>query len=115
MSPLRWTCKSKAKLPAALTVEGWPVSASTVGRLLHGLAFRLHALQKAREGTAHPDRNAQFERINATATAFLPLPGRATSVTGGRRRSGYQCGRAAGNVRPPRLPFAVARAASPIP
>jgi hypothetical protein len=38
---------------------------------LHGLGFRLHALQKAREGTAHPDRNAQFEHINATALAFI--------------------------------------------
>ena len=71
MSPLRWTCKSKAQLAGALTAQGWPVSASTVGRLLHGLGFRLHALQKAREGTAHPDRNAQFEHINATATAFI--------------------------------------------
>jgi hypothetical protein len=71
MSPLRWTCKSKAKLAGALSAHGWSVSASTVGRLLHGLGFRLHALQKAREGTAHPDRNAQFEYINATATAFI--------------------------------------------
>jgi hypothetical protein len=71
MSPLRWTCKSKAKLAGALTAEGWPVSASTVGRLLHGLGFQLHALQKAREGTAHPDRNAQFEHIAATAATFL--------------------------------------------
>ena len=71
MSPLRWTCKSTAKLAGALTVQGWPVSASTVGRLLHGLGFRLHALQKAREGTAHPDRTAQFEHINATAATFM--------------------------------------------
>lgn len=73
MSPLRWTCKSKAKLAAALTAQGWSVSASTVGRVLHGLGFRLHALQKAREGTAHPDRDAQCEHINATATAFILL------------------------------------------
>jgi hypothetical protein len=71
MSPLRWTCKSKAKLAGALTAEGWSVSASTVGRLLHGLGFQLHALQKAREGSAHPDRNAQFEHIAATAAGFL--------------------------------------------
>ena len=71
MSPLRWTCKSKARLAGALTAQGWPVSASTVGRLLHGLGFRLHALQKAREGTADPDRNAQFEHIAATAATFL--------------------------------------------
>jgi len=39
--------------------------------LLHDLGYRLQALQKTLEGTAHPDRNAQFEHINATATAFL--------------------------------------------
>ena len=43
---------------------------TTVGKLLDGLGYRLHALQKAREGAAHPDRNAQFEHINATAAAF---------------------------------------------
>ena len=67
MSSLRWTCKSTARLAGALTAQGWPVSATTVGKLLHGLGYRLHALQKAREGAAHPDRNAQFEHIHAGA------------------------------------------------
>ena len=71
MSPLRWTCKSRAKLTAALATEGWHVSSTTVGRLLHALGYSLQAVQKRREGTSHPDRNAQFEHINATATAFL--------------------------------------------
>ena len=31
MSPLRWTCKSRAKLTAALTAHGWRVSSTTVG------------------------------------------------------------------------------------
>ena len=70
-SLLRWTCKSKAKLAAALTADGWRVSATTVGRLLHDLGYRLQALQKTLEGADHPDRNAQFEHINATAAAFL--------------------------------------------
>jgi len=71
MSPLRWTCKSTAKLAGALAREGYPVSATTVGRLLRGLGYRQHALQKAREGAAHPDRNAQFEHITATAATFI--------------------------------------------
>ena len=71
ISPLRWTCKSRAKLTAALVRDGWHVSSTTVGRLLHTLGYSLQALQKRREGTAHPDRNAQFEHINATAAAFL--------------------------------------------
>ena len=70
-SPLRWTCKSRAKLAAALTQRGWRVSSTTVGRLLRKLGYSLQAVQKRREGTAHPDRNAQFEYINATAVRFL--------------------------------------------
>jgi len=71
MSPLRWTCKSKAKLAAALTATGWRVSATKVGHLLHDLRYRLQVVRKTREGASHPDRNAQFEHINATATDFL--------------------------------------------
>ncbi len=70
-SPLRWTCKSRAKLTAALVAQGWRVSSTTVGRLLHALGYSLQALQKRREGASHPDRNAQFEHINAAAAAFL--------------------------------------------
>jgi Rhodopirellula transposase DDE domain len=71
MSPLRWTCKSRAKLAAALTADGWRVSSTTVGHLLHALGYRLQALRKTQEGTSHPDRNAQFEHINAAAATFL--------------------------------------------
>jgi hypothetical protein len=70
-SPLRWTCKSRAKLTAALTAQGWHVSSTTVGRLLNALGYRLRSVRKSREGTSHPDRNAQFEYINATAAGFL--------------------------------------------
>jgi hypothetical protein len=70
-SPLRWTCKSRAKLAAALTKSGWRVSSTTVGRLLHRLGYSLQSIRKSREGASHPDRNEQFEHINATAARFL--------------------------------------------
>ena len=70
-SPLRWTCKSRAQLTAALVKQGWVVSSTTVGRLLHELGYRLQSVRKSREGTAHPDRNAQFEWINGMAAEFL--------------------------------------------
>ena len=70
-SPLRWTCKSRAKLAAALAEQGWRVSSTTVGRLLHRLGYRLQSVRKREEGTVHPDRNEQFEHINATADRFL--------------------------------------------
>ena len=58
-------------MTTALVEDGWRVSSTTVGRLLHTLGYSLQALQKRREGAAHPGRNAKFECINATATAFL--------------------------------------------
>ena len=71
MSPLRWTCKSRAKLAAALAQQGWRVSSTTVGRLLNQLGYRLQAPRKRLEDTTHPDRNAQFEYLNAPADCFL--------------------------------------------
>ncbi len=70
-SPLRWTCKSRAKLATALAKQGWTISSTTVGHLLHKLGYSLQSVRKSREGAAHPDRNEQFEHINATATSFL--------------------------------------------
>jgi len=70
-SALRWTCKSRAKLAVALAKKGWRISSTTVGRLLHELGYSLQSLRKSSEGSAHPDRNAQFEHINAVAEKFL--------------------------------------------
>ena len=39
MSPLRWTCKSRAKLAGALTQHGWHISSTTVGRMLNDLGY----------------------------------------------------------------------------
>ena len=70
-SPLRWTCKSRAKLAAALTQQGWKISSTKISHLLHDLGYSLQSVRKSREGASHPDRNAQFEHINATAADFL--------------------------------------------
>ena len=70
-SPLRWTCKSRAKLAASLSKKGWTISSTSVGRLLHELGYSLQSVQKSREGASHPDRNAQFEYINTTSDEFL--------------------------------------------
>ena len=48
-SPLRWTCKSRAKLTAALSKAGWKVSSTTVSRLLHELGYT-RQLQKISAG-----------------------------------------------------------------
>jgi transposase len=70
MSPLQWTCKSTAKLARELNTQGHTISARTVARLLHDLDYSLQSNRKTKEGTQHPDRNAQFEFINKEAKKF---------------------------------------------
>jgi hypothetical protein len=70
MSPLRWTCKSRANLAGALCQQGWRISSTTVGRTLNQLGYRLQSVCKRNEGMSSPDRDAQFEHINATAEEF---------------------------------------------
>jgi hypothetical protein len=70
MSPLRWTCKSTAKLAEELTRQNHPVSDRTVALLLKQSGYSLQANRKTREGSSHPDRNAQFEYINRRVSAF---------------------------------------------
>ena len=62
-SPLRWTCKSTRALANALCADGFQVSYAKVGQLLKSSGFSLQSNRKTREGTDHPDRNAQFEHI----------------------------------------------------
>jgi transposase len=63
-SPLRWTCKSTRTLAAELSRQRYSVSHTLVGELLRELGYSLQANRKTKEGTRHPDRNAQFEHIN---------------------------------------------------
>lgn len=69
-SPLRWTCKSTRRLAKELGQQGHHVSHSTVGHLLKALHYSLQSTRKTREGTSHPERNAQFEYINARVKDF---------------------------------------------
>ena len=64
-SPLRWTCKSTAKLADELTRQNHPVSDRTVAALLKDAGYSLQANRKTREGASHPDRDAQFTYLNA--------------------------------------------------
>jgi Rhodopirellula transposase DDE domain len=69
-SPLRWTCKSTRNLAEELNRQGHGVSYRTVAALLHDLDYSLQANRKTREGSSHPDRNAQFEHISRRVRAF---------------------------------------------
>jgi len=70
-SPLRWTCKSLRVLADELKAQGHAISHVVVGRLLKAQGYSLQANAKVIEGNQSPDRNAQFEHINARVAAAL--------------------------------------------
>ena len=70
-SPLRWTSRSQRKLAEALGALGHRICARSVAPLLVGLGFSLQANRKVREGTQHPDRDAQFRYTNEIAKLQL--------------------------------------------
>jgi len=77
---LLWVSKSQRHLSAALAERGFTAGQKLVGRLLNRLGFSLQANAKTREGASHPDRNAQFEHINAEVMAFQAVGEPAISV-----------------------------------
>ena len=63
-APLRWTSKSTRKLAAELQAMGHTISATLVAELLVQQGYTLQANRKTREGSQHPDRDAQFHYLN---------------------------------------------------
>lgn len=70
MCPLRWTCKSTRKLADELRRQGHRISHTKVSQLLQEMGYSLQGTRKAKEGSAHPDRNAQFEYIDSRVRSF---------------------------------------------
>lgn len=70
-SPLRWTCKSLRQLATELGEQGHSVSHTSIGGLLKQLGYSLQGNRKTLEGSDHPDRNSQFEYINARVEEAL--------------------------------------------
>jgi hypothetical protein len=79
-APLKWTAKSLRKLANGLRALGHRVSHNTVAALLRTLDYSLQANRKTREGTSHPDRDAQFDYINAQVKQALARGEPAISV-----------------------------------
>src|SRR5271165_1326023 len=65
LRPLRWVSKSHAKLAVALSAMGHRIGKSSIPKLLTVLGYRRQVNRKTLEGSRNPDRDAQFEHINA--------------------------------------------------
>jgi len=70
-SPLLWVSRSVRNITDVLIEQGHQTNRTMVGELLRGLGFSLQAPVKTKEGTAHPDRDAQFAYLNARVKARL--------------------------------------------
>jgi hypothetical protein len=79
-APLLWTAKSLRNLAAGLQALGHKIGYNVVGDLLRALGYSLQANRKTREGSNHPDRDAQFGYINQQVTAALAAGEPAISV-----------------------------------
>ena len=80
MAPLLWTAKSLRKLAGGLRGLGPRIWHQGVAVLLRATGSRLHANRKTREGDSHPDRDAQFDYINAQVKQALAAGEPAISV-----------------------------------
>ena len=69
MRPLLWVSKSHAKLAAGLRGMGHKIADSSIPKLLGLLEYSRQVNRKTLEGSRNPDRNAQFEHINAAVIA----------------------------------------------
>jgi Rhodopirellula transposase DDE domain len=71
MKPLRWVSKSLSHIVSELSRQGYRVSPHTVSKILQeDLDYGMQGLRKTREGSSHPDRDAQFQYINRQCREF---------------------------------------------
>jgi hypothetical protein len=71
MQPLLWSSRSLRNLTGELVKNGHDVCPTTVGNLLRDMNYSLQSNRKAKEGSQHIDRDAQFKYINTQAKVFL--------------------------------------------
>ena len=70
-SPRRGACKSTRALAQELTRRNHPISHEKVAQFLRSRNYSLQGNRKTEEGDDHPDRDAQFQYINAQVRRAL--------------------------------------------
>lgn len=96
-SPLRWTSKSVRTLTRELRAMGHDVSHQLVLELLYAGGYSLQANRKSREGSNHPDRDAQFRyiqrkvrRFQATGQPVISVDTKKKELVGDFKNAGKQ-------------------------
>lgn len=71
MNEQKWVRSSLRQLSKKLKAKSHPACPKTVGRLLKKMDYSLKANVKRQAGSQHPDRNTQFEYLEAQKQFFL--------------------------------------------
>jgi hypothetical protein len=103
-SPLRWTSKSVRKLADELQRLGHQTSHRLVAALLHDLGYSLQANRKTLEGSAPPDRDAQFAHIHQRVKEFHTADQPVISVEAKKKELGGDVKHTGRELRPQGAP-----------
>ena len=79
-SELLWVSKSAPKILVGLKKKNYKIGVRTISKLLKKMGYSLQANRKTKEGESHPDRNKQFENIDAKIKEFQTAGEPAISV-----------------------------------
>jgi hypothetical protein len=100
MAPLRWTTLSLRDLERQLAAAGFRCGKDAVARILKEDGYSLQGMAKVLEGNQHPDRDAQFRRINAAIAEFTLAGDPVVSVDGKKKEQLGAYGREGRSWRP---------------
>jgi hypothetical protein len=96
VSAVTWTTLSLRDLEREMAALGFRCGKDALARMLHEAGFSLQGMSRVLEGRQHPDRDAQFRRINAAVAEFAAAGEPAVSVDGKKKEqlgAYYRAGR----------------------
>jgi Rhodopirellula transposase DDE domain len=103
MKPLRWVSKSLPHIVNELSRQGYRISPHSVSKILQeDLGYGMQGLRKTREGSSHPDRDAQFHYINRQCRQFQQRGQPVISVDSKKKRTGRRFQKRRSGVAPQR-------------
>ena len=70
VTAVTWTTLSLRDLEREMAALGFRCRKDAVARMLHEAGYSLQGMSRVLEGSQHPDRDAQFRRINALIAEF---------------------------------------------
>jgi hypothetical protein len=100
VAALRWTTLSLRDLERQLAAAGFRCGKDAVARILKQDGYSLQGMAKVLEGNQHPDRDAQFRRINAAVAEFTAAGDPVVSVDGKKKEQLGAYGREGRSWRP---------------